>query len=96
MGKNKKKHYKPSNKTMMDFALEYIHNRITNDLPYMYSAVALALWNVLDETDEEKEEDIKTIIEESMRVWNDIVANGKDILEECERITGFCMKEEVC
>ena len=96
MGKNKKKHYKPNNKTMMDFALEYIHNRITNDLPYMYSAVALALWNVLDETDEEKEEDIRSIIEESMRVWNDIVANGKDILEECEKITGFCMKEEVC
>ena len=95
MGK-KKKHYKPNNKTMMDFALEYIHTRITNDLPYMYSAVALALWNVLDETDEEKEEDIKVIIDESMRVWNDIVENGKDILEECERITGFCMKEEVC
>ena len=96
MGKNKKKHYKLHNKTMMDFALDYIHDRITKYLPYMYSAVALAMWNVLEETDDEKYEDIMTLINESMLIWNDIVENGKDVVEECEKITGISMRDEVC
>ena len=96
MGKNKKKHYKLHNKTMMDFALDYIHDRITKYLPYMYSAVALAMWNVLEETDEEKHEDIMTLINESMLIWNDIVENGKDVVEECEKITGISMRDAVC
>ena len=94
MGK-KKKHYKPNNKTMMDFALDYIHDRITKYLPYMYSAVALAMWNVLEETDDEKQEDIMTVINESMMVWNDIVENGKDVVEECEKVTGISMRDAV-
>lgn len=94
MGK-KKKYHKQHNKTMMSFALDYIHDRITKYLPYMYSAVALAMWNILDETDEEKEADIKMLIEESMMVWNDIVENGKDVVEECEKITGISMRDAV-
>lgn len=95
MGK-KNKHYKTHNKSMMDFAMDYIHDRITKYLPYMYAAVALALWNILDETDEEKQEDIARLINESMLVWNDIVDNEKDVVEECERITGICIRDAVC
>ena len=96
MGKNKKKHYKLHNKTMMDFALNYIHERITNDLPYMYSAVALAMWNLVDGDEEEKYNAIMDMIAESSRVWNEVVENGKDVVEECERITGICIRDEVC
>ena len=96
MGKNKKKHYKPSNKAMMGYALDYIHDRIVKNLPYVYSAIALAMWNVLDETDDEKHEDIMTLINESMVVWNDIVENGKDVVEECEKVTGISMRDAVC
>ena len=98
MGKNKKKHkqYTPKKQDrLLNASMKYIHTRITNDLPYMYSAVALAMWNILDETEEEKIEDIKTLLSESRMVWNDIVENGKNVVEECERITGFCMIEEV-
>ena len=98
MGKNKKKHkqYMPKKENrFLNASLDYIHTRITNDLPYMYSAIALAMWNILDETDEEKVQDINTLLNESQMIWNDIVANGKDILEECEKITGFCMKDAV-
>ena len=43
MSKKQKKHYTPKKqKNLLDFSLNYIHQRITNDLPYMYSAVALA------------------------------------------------------
>ena len=91
-----KKHYKKHNKSMMDFALDYIQDRIKKYLPYMYAAVALALLNILDETDEEKQEDIARLINESMLVWNDIVDNEKDVVEECERITGICIKDAVC
>ena len=94
MGK-KKKHYKSSSKTMMKFALDYIHERITKDLPYMYSAVALAMWNLVDGDEEEKHNAIMDMIAESSRVWNDTVENGKDIVEECERITGICIRDEV-
>lgn len=95
MGKNKKKHHKPSNKAMMDYALDYIHDRITKNLPYVYSAIAIAMWNILEETDEEKHDDIVMLINESNRVWNDIVENGKDVVEECEKITGICMRDAV-
>ena len=100
MGKNKKKHkhkqYIPKKENrFLNASLDYIHTRITNDLPYMYSAIALAMWNILDETDEEKVQDINTLLNESQMIWNDIVENGKNIVEECERITGFCMTEVV-
>ena len=100
MGKNKKKHkhkqYIPKKENrLLNASLNYIHTRITKDLPYMYSAVALAMWNVLEETDEEKYEDIMTLINESQIVWNDIVANDKDVIEECERVTGISMRDAV-
>ena len=100
MGKNKKKHkhkqYIPKKENrLLNASMDYIHTRITKDLPYMYSAVALAMWNVLEETEEEKVQDIQTLINESKIIWNDIVENGKNVIEECERITGFCMIDEV-
>lgn len=67
----------------------YLKDRINKTLPYMYSAIALAMWNVLDETDEEKREDIATLINESQVVWNECVNEGRDIVDWCEEITGF-------
>lgn len=96
MGKNKKKHYIPKKQNnLLKFSLDYIHERITNDLPYMYSAVALAMWNLVDGNEEEKYNAIMEMIEESNVIWNDVVENGKDIVEECERITGICIRDEV-
>ena len=93
--RKKNKYHKSHNKTMMSFALEYIHDRITRYLPYMYSAVALAMWNLVDGNEEEKYDAIMDMIAESNRVWNDIVESGKDVVEECERITGVCIRDEV-
>ena len=67
----------------------YLKDRIDKTLPYMYSAIALAMWNVLDETDEEKREDIATLINESQVVWNECVNECKSIIDWCEEITGF-------
>ena len=67
----------------------YLKDRIDKTLPYMYSAIALSLWNVLDETDEEKREDIATIINESQIVWNECVNEDKNIIDWCEEVTGF-------
>lgn len=67
----------------------YIKDSIDKTLPYMYSAVALALWNVLDETDEEKRQDIATLINESQIVWTECVNEGKSIIDLCEEVTGF-------
>ncbi len=70
----------------------YLKDRIDKTLPYMYSAVALALWNVLDETDEEKREDITTLINESQIIWNECVNEGKSIIDLCEEVTGFDLR----
>ena len=99
MGKNKKKHkqYTPKKQNgILNASLEYIHTRITNDLPYMYSAVALAVWDLVDGTEEEKYDAVMDMIQKSSAIWNDVVENGKDIVEECEKITGISMRDEVC
>lgn len=93
--KKKKQHYKPSKKSMMKFSLEYIHDRISKNLPYVYSAIALAMWNLYEGTDEEKHDAIMELIQESGRVWNDIVENEKNVIDECERITGVSIRDEV-
>ena len=64
-------------------------------LPYIYSAIALALWNILDEPEEEKYNDIATLIEESQIIWNQCVEEGKDIVDRCEEITGFDIRNSV-
>lgn len=102
MGKNKKKQkqkqkqYIPKKQNrLLEFSLDYIHERITNDLPYMYSAVALAVWDLVDGTEEEKYDAVMDMIQKSSAIWNDVVENGKDIVEECERITGICIRDVV-
>lgn len=49
--KKKKINTMPKNRKM-ESACDYIHKKIKYILPYIYSAVVLALWNVLDETEE--------------------------------------------
>ena len=101
MGKNKKKHkhkqYTPKkDNRILSASLEYIHTRITNDLPYMYSAVALAVWDLVEGSEEEKYDAVMDMIQKSSAIWNDVVKNEKDIVEECERITGICIRDVVC
>ena len=101
MGKNKKKHknkqYTPKkDNRILSASLEYIHTRITNDLPYMYSAVALAVWDLVEGSEEEKYDAVMDMIQKSSAIWNDVVENNKDIVEECEKITGISMRDEVC
>lgn len=67
----------------------YLKDRIDKTLPYMYSAMALALWNVLDESEDEKREDIATLINESQIIWNECANEGKSIIDWCEEVTGF-------
>lgn len=79
----------------MEYACEYIHNKIKYILPYIYSAVALELWNVLDETEEEKTQDIATLILESQEIWQKCVDDGKDIVKWCEEVTGFDIRNGI-
>lgn len=98
MGKNKKKHkhYTPKKQNgILNASMKYIHTRITNDLPYMYSAVALAVWDLVDGTEEEKYDAVMDMIQKSSAIWNDVVENNKDIVEECEKITGICIRDVV-
>lgn len=75
--------------------LNYVKDRINKFLPYVYSSVAVALYRVLEGTEEEKIRDIITLIEESQSVWNESVNEGKDMAEWCMELTGIDVKGAV-
>ena len=92
----KKKKYIPKKQNrLLNASLNLINDRIKKDLPYMYSAVALAMWNLVDGDEEEKYDAIMDLIQMSSAIWNDVVENEKDVVEECRRITGVDIRKQV-
>lgn len=92
----KKKQYIPKKQNrLLNASLNLINDRIKKDLPYMYSAVALAMWNLVDGDEEEKYDAIMDLIQMSSAIWNDVVENEKDVVEECRRITGIDIRKQV-
>lgn len=92
----KKKNYIPKKQNrLLNASLNLINDRIKKDLPYMYSAVALAMWNLVDGDEEEKYDAIMDLIQMSSAIWNDVVENDKDVVKECERITGIDIRKQV-
>lgn len=92
----KKKNYIPKKQNrLLNASLNLINDRIKKDLPYMYSAVALAMWNLVDGDEEEKYDAIMELIQMSSEIWNDVVENEKDVVEECRRITGIDIRKQV-
>ena len=59
------------------------------DTPQIYSAVAIALWRVLDEPEETKADTIRMIFAESQKIWFESFGKGIDIEELCEMETGI-------
>ena len=97
MSKKKKKQYTPKKqKTIFNFSMNYVNQRTSKDLPNMYSAVALALWNLVEGDETDKYNAIMEMIEKSSEIWNDVVENGKDISIECENVTGINIRNYVC
>ena len=94
--KMRKRNYIPKkHNRILKASLNLIHDRVRKDLPYMYSAVALAMWNLVDGDEEEKHDAIMDLIQMSSAIWNDVVQNDKDIVEECEKITGIDIRMQV-
>lgn len=92
----KKKNYIPKKQNrLLNASLNLINDRIKKDLPYMYSAVALAMWKLVDGDEEEKYDAIMDLIQMSSAIWNDVVENEKDVVEECRRITGIDIRNQV-
>lgn len=92
----KKKNYIPKKQNrLLNASLNLINDRIKKDLPYMYSAVALAMWKLVDGDEEEKYDAIMDLIQISSAIWNDVVENEKDVVEECRRITGIDIRKQV-
>ena len=92
----KKKNYIPKKQNrLLNASLNLINDRIKKDLPYMYSAVALAMWKLVDGDEEEKYDAIMDLIQMSSAIWNDVVENDKDVVKECERITGIDIRKKV-
>ena len=59
------------------------------DTPQIYSALAIALWNMLDMPENEKADAINDIFVESQKVWSDCIDKGIDIEKMCVDITGI-------
>ena len=80
---------------MKKACMNYLKNKIGKDLPYIYSAIALAMWNLVDGDEEEKHDSIIELINTSSLIWNDILENGKDVIEECYKTTGVDIRKSV-
>lgn len=65
------------------------------DTPQIYSAVAIALWRLLDEPEETKADAIRMIFAESQKVWFESIGKGIDIEELCEKETGIDIQGKV-
>lgn len=97
MSKKKKKNYTPKKQnTIFNHSMDYINKRTSKDLPNMYSAVALALWDLVEGDEIDKYNAIMEMIEKSSEIWNDVAENRKDINAECEKVTGINIKNYVC
>ncbi|MBO5921924.1 MAG: hypothetical protein J6Q48_06005 [Bacteroidaceae bacterium] len=70
----------------------YIKSRIVNVLPYIYAAIAIALWRKLDANDEDKIDMIEELIAESQTVWNESADSPESILEWCKELTGIDLR----
>ena len=90
-----------NNKLINSLAAVAARNREANmraaserDLPQIYSAIALALWNMLALPDEEKADAIEDIFAESQKIWEESWENGEDMVEKCKDLTGIDIMAE--
>ena len=96
MSKKKKQYTPKKRKTIFNVSMNYVNKRTSKDLPNMYSAVALALWELVEGDEIDKYNAIMEMIEKSSEIWNDVAENGKDINAECEKVTGINIRNHVC
>ena len=68
---------------------ERVREAAEKDTVQIYAALAMALYDLLDEDDEEKTYSINTIFNRSLEIWTDFVETGTDVVAECERQTGI-------
>ena len=71
---------------------KYIDHKMPPLLNQIYASIALAIWNILDMQDEEKNEIIEAVFAESQSIWYDVAESGEDIMQLCEDITGIDLK----
>lgn len=85
-----------NNKLINDLRLIAARNRELHvaqaserDTPQIYSALAIALYRLLDMPDSDKTETINTIFAESQAIWIDCVERGLDMTQLCIDETGI-------
>ena len=71
-----------------------LNARTSDILPKMYSAVAIALWECLDMSDDDKVEAIESIILDTQYIWQQCADGHIDILERCKELTGIDVQNE--
>lgn len=67
---------------------------VQKDTPQIYSALAIALYRLLEIPEEEKAEAISVVFAESQKVWTECVDKGLDILELCQKETGIELRNK--
>lgn len=68
---------------------ERVREAAEKDTVQIYAVLAMALYDLLDEDDEEKTYSINTIFNRSLELWTEFVETGTDVVAECERQTGI-------
>lgn len=62
-----------------------------SDTVQIYSAVAIALYNLLDGDHDEKVDSINQVFNESLKAWEEAIDKDKDIVDICKEVTGITM-----
>ena len=90
-----------NNKLINSLAMIAARNRAENikaaserDVPQIYAALAISLWNLLGMPDEEKADAIEDIFAESQKIWQESWENGEDMVEKCKDLTGIDIMAE--
>lgn len=75
----------------LEKSIQRLHQQqVDKQLTQIYSALALAMYEILPEgTDDEKQDFVLEILQKSQDIWHEAIATGKDVRDMCIEQTGI-------
>ena len=68
---------------------EHVRMASERDVPQIYAAIAVAIWEMMKMPDEEKADVIEAIFARSQEVWEECLEAGIGVIEKCLEQTGI-------
>lgn len=88
MAKKGSKHYHGNAKSSFLSQAKWVNYNVRNIVPKVYAALAIALYENLEGSHEEKQDMIDGLFARSQELWNEY-GGHQDIVKICEDLTGL-------